>query len=92
MFTSGVFYTLLMHKIFMELKIEEVNNGYILSHEAEIEDGKFKVLKDVIEEERDEKETIKRLLEKIAEYFGVHYDKYAKDNLNILWNKKGHKL
>jgi hypothetical protein len=75
-----------------ELKIEKIENGYVLSREEEIEDGKFKTIKDVVEErEDDEKETMTRLLERVAEYFGIQHDKFAADNLNIIWNKKGSK-
>jgi hypothetical protein len=76
----------------MELKIEKVKNGYILSHDDEIEENKFETVKEIIEECEDEKETIGRLLERIADFYGVKYDKFAEDNLNISWNKKGHKL
>jgi transposase len=75
-----------------ELKIEKTENGFILSHKEEIEEEKFEIIKEVIEEGDDEKETMKRLLERVAEYFGVRYDKYAKDNLSIAWDKKGHKI
>jgi len=76
-----------------ELKIEKIENGYILSHDEEIEDGKFKTAKEVIEEKGDdEKEAMTQLLEKVSEYFGVQYDKFAADNLNVTWDKKGHKL
>jgi len=76
-----------------ELKIEKIENGYVLSHKEEIEDDRFEIKKEVIEENGDdEKETMTRLLERVAEYFGIRDDKYAKDNLNINWNKKGRKL
>ena len=76
-----------------ELKIEKIENGYVLSHEEEIEDGKFKTTKEVVEERgEDEKEAMTRLLEGVAEYFGIQHDKFAADNLNIAWNKKGRKL
>ncbi len=76
-----------------ELKIEKIENGYVLSHNEEIEDGKFKTIKEVVEEKGDdERETMTRLLERVAEYFGIQYDKFAADNLNITWNKKGRKL
>ena len=75
-----------------ELKIEKIENGFILSHEEEMDEGKFEIIKEVIEEDDEEKETMTQLLERIAEYFGIRYDKYSADNLNIAWNKKGHKL
>ncbi|HBR78937.1 MAG TPA: hypothetical protein DEA46_00725 [Candidatus Moranbacteria bacterium] len=76
-----------------ELKIEKIENGFIMSHEEEIDDDRFEIKKEVIEEEgEDEKETMTRLLERISEYFGIQDDKYASDNLKISWNKKGRKV
>ena len=75
-----------------ELKIEKINNGFILSYETESDDNKIEIIKEVIEESNDENEAMTQLLERVAEYFGSHYDKYAENNLNITWDKKGHKL
>jgi len=77
-----------------ELKIDKIENGFILSRKEEIDENKFEIVKEVIAEgcNEDEKETMTRLLERIAEYFGIQHDKYAEDNLNIAWNKKGRKL
>ncbi|KKP67579.1 MAG: hypothetical protein UR66_C0013G0022 [Candidatus Moranbacteria bacterium GW2011_GWE1_35_17] len=75
-----------------ELKIEKIENGFIMSHREEIEDDKFIIRKEVIEEEfDDEKKTMTQLLERVAEYFGIQEDRYGKDNLKITWNKKGRK-
>lgn len=74
-----------------KLRIEKIENGYILSHDEEVEDNVFETMKEVIEEEDDEKVAMKRLLEKVAEFFGIQYDKYAEKNLNITWDKKGHR-
>lgn len=74
-----------------ELKIEKTENGFILSHKEEIDDNEVKIVKEVVEEVNDdEKEAMTKLLERVTEYFGIQYDKYAKDNLEITWNKKGH--
>jgi len=75
-----------------EIKIEKIENGFILSHKDEKEDGVPEITKEVIEECDDEKETMTRLLERVAEYFGIGHDKFAGDNLNITWTKKGSKL
>ncbi|HCP08534.1 MAG TPA: hypothetical protein DIT25_01915 [Candidatus Moranbacteria bacterium] len=75
-----------------EIKIEKIENGFILSHKEEANEGAPEITKEVIEEGDDEKETMKRLLERVAEYFGIRYDKFAEDNLSITWNKKGRKL
>jgi hypothetical protein len=74
-----------------ELKIEKIENGYILSYEEEVEIDKFITTKEVIEEGDDEKETMARLLHRVAEHFGFYYNKFVNDNLKISWNKKGHK-
>jgi len=74
-----------------EITITKAGNGFILSHEEETEYNTFTTLKEVIEETSSEKETMKTLLYKIAEFFGMNYDKYAKDNLLITFDKKGGK-
>jgi len=74
-----------------QIKIEKVSNGFILKWIEEIEDDVFKVVKELIVEE-DEKKEMKMLLDRIAEYFGMHYDKFGKENLRVSFNKKGHKI
>ena len=78
----------------MELKIEETNNGFILIWEEEREDGTPRVMKEVIEEDEfgDEKISMSKLLEKVSDFFGITYDKWGAENLNIKWDKKGHKI
>ena len=39
----------------------------------------------------EEQYTMKKLLERVAEYFGCSYDKFSKTNLKVTFNKKGHK-
>jgi hypothetical protein len=39
-----------------------------------------------------EKETLQLLLYRIAEEFGFGYDKFSKENINITFDKKGHKV
>ena len=73
------------------LQIQQGENGFICSWEEEQGDGKLQILREVIEE-TGEVNVIERLLYFAAEHFGVQYDKYGKENLNITWNKKGHKL
>jgi len=82
----------------MELKIEKTNNGFILIWEEEWEDGTPHVTKEVIEENDlensfidSEKVTMSKLLERVSDFFGITYDKWSKENLNIKWNKRGHK-
>lgn len=71
-----------------KVEIEKIDNGYILSWKEEIENGTFRTEKEVIEEDDTEKETMSRLLHRIAEFFGDNYDKYGAGNLKISWNKK----
>lgn len=79
--------------------IKKVENGYILqtfTWEDTQENNKvYREEVEVIEEEGDinsDKKALGRVLDKIAEWAGFHYDKYGKENLRISWDKKGHKL
>lgn len=75
-----------------ELKIEKIENGFILSHKEEIEENNIVAVKEVLEDDEGEKETMTRLLERVSDYFGIGYDKFEADNLKITWDKKGHKI
>ena len=75
-----------------ELKIIETTNGYIL--ESEYNESETKVVKsyDVIEDiNNDDRIDLARLLIKVAEHFGYKYEKYGKENINITFDKPGHK-
>lgn len=75
-----------------KITIEKINNGYILSWMEETEHG-LKEEREVIEEDYDdEKEGMGKLLNRVAEFFGVSYDKWKDDNLKISWNGRGSKL
>ena len=41
--------------------------------------------------EDDPREAMTALLNLVADLYDEGYDKYAKDNLNISWDRKGHK-
>ena len=73
------------------LEIEKCENGWIVKNYDEQEEGKFIPVKELIVD-TDNREGMTNLLMKVAEYFGVNYDKYGSDNLEISWSKKGHKL
>ena len=74
-----------------ELKIVEAENGYILSFDVLMdEDGRTELCQNVIEENSDTNDLFRRLLETVAEHFGMEYDKWKSDNLNITFDKKGH--
>lgn len=80
----------------LKIEIEKVENGFILTWDENecIDDVEsYKKCKEVIEEnESNENETYTKLLERIADFFGKNYDRYSPTNLNIAWDKKGHKL
>ena len=73
--------------------IKKVDNGYILETPTDTDerDGQYTSY-EVVECNGDEKETMTRLLEAVADYFGEGYNKFAKDNLNLTWDKPGHKV
>ena len=67
----------------------------------------IKIKKEVIEEEYppqnylwkkeiknmdEEQYTMKKLLERIADYFGYSYNKFSKNNLRITFDREGHKI
>lgn len=78
--------------IVRELKITECENGYILESQIEITEGRFEPSYEVVEEIKDDRDTMKRLLELIASFFGMDYDRFRPDNVNITFDKKGHKV
>ncbi len=75
----------------LNLKIERVENGYVLTYPDFDGEGKDIMSVNVIEDKEIDKDTMTILLEWIATYFGENYDKFKEDNLNIQWNKKGDK-
>ena len=74
------------------ITIEQIDSSYVVVHTGsyEHEEGTFTDKSLVIED--DERKCMESLLYKIAEELGVQYNKWNKDNLNITWDKKGHKL
>jgi len=78
-----------------KIEIEKADNGFILSYLEDTDDDLATEIKELIEiddDAEDEREAIKRLLEQVAVHFGCSYDKFAKDNLEISFTKRGHKL
>lgn len=83
-----------------KIEIKKVGNGYVIKsffwHDtSERGDMIIREEVEVIEEEAGEEaenESLKRLLERIAELTGYQYDKFGKENLNITFDKKGHKV
>lgn len=78
----------------MRLEIIEAieGRGYVLQWEAEIKDNNWETQYVPIEETSDEFDTMRRLLECVAEFFGFPYDKYSRTNINITFDKLGRKV
>lgn len=74
-----------------KITIQEAENGFIITNEIKAENEKTVEIF-VIEDNDDDNETMINLLKKISECFGIFYNKYNENNLNISFNKKGHKV
>ena len=77
------------------IKIKHIENGFIVVYDDfNINDEKIEVetVFEDIDIDDDKKVCMTRLLYFIAEHYGHQYDKWAKNNLNITWDKKGHKV
>ena len=82
------------------IEIGKVLNGFIVKHyiyEDDDEKGNklYTECEEVIEEEEkdnSDKLALKELLFKVAHLCGYQYDKYGEENLEINFDKKGHKL
>jgi hypothetical protein len=88
--------------------IKKLDNGYLINSEWEINDdngkrireNEFFVVEEVYDKELEEeyktldieKIAFCKMVEKIAGTFGFSYDKFGAENLNISFNKPGHKL
>ena len=75
-----------------DLKIMYADNGFILESETINCNNQKEKQYVVIEDRDDEHECVIRFLEKVAEHFGFIYDKFSPNNLNITFDKKGHKV
>jgi len=80
----------------MKLLITDVQNGYRLNWEEDWSDDDIKDIRKeemVLEDyENDENGCMKRMLIAVADRFGYNYNKFGRENLEINFNKKGHKL
>ncbi len=89
-----------------KIEIEKVDNGFIVNVPEEHTDGKttkiitrksVKEFKEDVDfnnndEDAGEKIAMTELFELMAEYFGIIHDKWGENNLNIKWDRKGHKV
>ena len=80
------------------IQVKKADNGYVVCEkrlETE-EDGREHWEEEVFvfddKKEDGEHEAMKDMLLKVAELCGEFYEKYGSENLNINWDKKGHKL
>lgn len=82
------------------IEIKKVENGFIIKQvylNTETKDGRKIYTEEitVVEEEdgiNSEKDVMIQLLYEIADKFGIDYDKFSSENLNITFDKKGHKV
>lgn len=75
------------------IKIRRIENGFVVAYDDFSEEGEEIEVETVFEEEDDEeKPCMTKLLYFVAEHFGQMYDKWDGENLNITWDKKGHKM
>jgi len=78
-----------------ECRIKKVNNGFIVSYPEEQEEGMPEIKEEVFEDKDssqwDEREVLADVFVWMADHFGFQYNKWKDNNLNIQWNKKGHK-
>ena len=72
----------------MKIQIETADNGIILKVKQDSEDTDV----NVFQYNDDSRDALKECLENIATMLGYDYDKYGKENINISFDKKGHKL
>jgi len=79
----------------MIIEVKKVSNGYILKDLTDYGDDVFKSEEMVIEEDEEydnDTEALKNLLYEVAYRMGYINNKYSKNNLNIQFNEKGHKV
>lgn len=80
-----------------QCKIKKVNNGFIFEphtyDEIEvIEETATQEDRELYKTGDEEKIALGKLLSRVAEYFGVEYDKWTEDNLSITFDRKGSKM
>lgn len=71
--------------------IREAENGWIVIQEIKTDEG-VDTHRHVVEYDDGDNEGMAKLLKLVAELNGCKYNKYRDDNLNISFDKKGHKL
>ena len=82
------------------LEIIKADNGFIVIENFckevidghEIYDKNITLISESEFEDDCDREVIRHTMLKAAEWMGVNYDKYGKDNIDIRFDKKGHKV
>jgi len=83
------------------ITIKKIDNGFLIeSKYPEVDVEIHAITVDNISDNEiekfkvndEDKICIARLLDKINDLIGVSYDKFGKENLNITFDKKGHKV
>jgi len=69
------------------ITVEKIDNGFLLLHREQLDDDYIQVCKEAFKDEDGEDEGIVDVLYTIAEYFGIHYSKHNKNNLEISFKK-----
>jgi len=75
-----------------ELKIIESGGGYVLVFDYWETDDRMETDYIPIEDFAGEEDCLKRMLLAVADHFGFHYDRYGRENINITFDRKGHKV
>jgi len=76
----------------LEIKEGDGGSGFVLMYGVEMRDDVWETVYIPIEDSGDEHDLFRRLLERVAEHFGYEYNKYGFENLNIKFDKPGHKV
>lgn len=84
-----------------EMNIKKTKNGFIVEMQSNEESlPEIEVIEETNSDsdvelfctEDEEKIAVGKLLMRVAEYFGVSYDKFSDGNLRVTFDKNGHKL
>ena len=71
--------------------ITKVENGFTIVYSEDADEG-IRHTTEVIECSGNEKETMTKVFEWVADQFGLSYEKFGSENLSISWDGKGHKV
>ena len=89
-----------------EVKVKRGENGFSMTSEEEIDEGVKKEVSKFFQETylrdetfepelkdvTDEQYAFTKLVYELADFFDLGYNKFEKNNLQITWDKRGHKI